>query len=385
MKIENPELLELVERCLALDLPNLYWIKRGEFRNSLSQLTTESRKVIFLLDGKAEMKSSSGPLSLTKGDGFILDPFAWYEITKGDFESIEIVICGSRIEIYEGGSSVDSIDKKMHVLLRCLSESRREKIDEIYSQVLKHKDEDESQERALLFKAVLVHTVKLFKAPPVTGKRLRQVFETLIACVIDNYLNQNFTRLAVSAKFDISESYINTMISWGLGCKFKEFLTIKRLEYSRFTLKESKMQIKALAPLFGYADATIYIINFRQRYKLTPNKMREIMNREEHSEEDKRVLHHMNKLEELPSKKNISISDDEVNDDEKTLLFLSNMTDRDISVFACGNNKIFLRSIPENSRVIMSAPRGGVLEIEGEKKDSKQYKVAEKPCIVYFS
>ena len=92
MKIENPELLELVERCLALDLPNLYWIKRGEFRSSLSQLTTESRKVIFLLDGKAEIKSRNGPLSLTKDDGFILDPYAWYELTNGEFESIVIVI-----------------------------------------------------------------------------------------------------------------------------------------------------------------------------------------------------------------------------------------------------------------------------------------------------
>ncbi|MCM8529274.1 MAG: AraC family transcriptional regulator [Lentisphaeraceae bacterium] len=385
MKIENPELLELVERCLALDLSKLYWVKRGEFRNSLSQQTAETRKIIILLEGKADINSSSGALSLAKGEGFILDPYAWYEIEKGDFESIEIVICGSRIEIYEGGSKVDSIDKKMHVLLRCLSESRREKVDEIYSLILKHKDEEESAERAVLFKSILLHIVKLFNAPPVTGKRLRQVFETLIACVIDNYLNQNFTRLAVSAKFDISESYINTMISWGLGCKFKEFLTIKRLEYSRLTLKESKMQIKALAPLFGYADATIYIINFRQRYKLTPNKMREIMNREQHTDEERRILHHMNKLEELASTENLTISDDEINDDEKTLLFLSNMTNEDISVFACGDNRTFLRNIPENSRVIMSAPRGGVLEIKGEKKDTKQYKVAEKPCIVYFS
>ena len=273
----------------------------------------------------------------------------------------------------------------MHVLLRCISESRRSKIDKIYELILSHTEEDESYERACLLKAVLKHVVKLFEAPPVTGKRLRQVFETLIACVIDNYLHQSFTRLAVSAKFDISESYINTMISWGLGCKFKEFLTIKRLEYSRLTLKESKMQIKALAPLFGYADATIYIINFRQRYKLTPNKMREMMNKSEHTDEERKKLHFMNKLEELPSEKNIEIKDEEVNDEEKTLLFLSNMTDKDISVFSCGDNRSFLRSIPENSRVIMSAPRGGVLEIAGERKKTKQYKVAEKPCIVYFS
>ena len=385
MKIENPELVELVERSLALDLPNLYWIKRGEFRNSLSQLTTESRKIIILLDGKADIESSSGSLSLVKGEGFILDPYAWYEIGNGDFNSLEIVICGSRIEVYESSSSTSGIDKKMHVLLRCISEKRRAKIDQIYGLILKHKDEDESSERANLLKAALGHIVKLFESPAVTGKRLRQVFETLIACVIDNYLNQSFTRLAVSAKFEISESYINTMISWGLGCKFKEFLTIKRLEYSRLTLKESKMQIKALAPLFGYADATIYIINFRQRYKLTPNKMREMMNRSEHTEEERRTLHFMNKLEELPGGKNIEISDDEVNDEEKTLLFLSNMTDKDISVFSCGDDRSFLRSIPENSRVIMSAPRGGVLEIAGEKKKTQQYKVAEKPCIVYFS
>ena len=385
MKIENPELSELVDKCLSLDLSRLHWIRRGEFRNSLTQITTETRKVLVIVEGSAEFASSSGRVSLSQGEGVILDPYSWYEVSKGNFKSLEVVITGSRIEIYSGGSDVDSIDKKMHVLLRCLSESRRAKIDDVYALLLKHKGENEAGERAFLFKAVLSHVLKLFAKPPVTGKRLRQVFETLIACVIDNYLNQNFTRLAVSAKFDISESYINTMISWGLGCKFKEFLTIKRLEYSRLSLKESKMQIKELAPLYGYADATIFIINFRQRYKLTPNKMREMMNRENHTEEERRILHHMDKLEELSHGKNFKTTSDEVNDDEKTLLFLSNMTDKDISVFTCGEDRTFLRSIPENSRVIMSAPRGGLLEIEGEKKGSKQYKVAEKPCIVYFS
>lgn len=385
MKIENPELIELVEQCMALDLKKIDWVKRGEFRNRVSQLTSETRKIIIITDGKAELETSSACLSLSKGEGFIIDPYAWYEVKSGEFKSMELVVAGSRIEIYEGGSGIDSIDKNMHVLLRCVDEAVRLKIDEVYALLLKHSDESESFERACFLKVILSHTAKLFAAPAVTGKRLRQVFETLIACIIDNYLNQNFTRLAVAAKFDISESYINTMISWGLGCKFKEFLTIKRLEYSRLSLKESKMQIKELAPLFGYADATIFIINFRQRYKLTPNKMREMMNRDFHNEEERRILHYMNKLEELSHGSNFKYGEVEVNDDEKTLLFLSNMTDKDISVFACGDDRTFLRSIPENSRVIMSAPRGGLLEIEGEKKDSKQYRVAEKPCIVYFS
>ena len=385
MKIENPELLELVEQCMALDLRQLFWVKRGEFRNRISQLTSETRKIIIITNGKVDLETSSGKLSLSKGDGFILDPYAWHEVIKGEFQSMELVLAGSRIEIYEGGSGIDSIDKKMHVLLRCVDEGRRLKIDDVYSLLLKHRDAEEGSERACLLKVILSHIVKLFAAPAVTGKRLRQVFETLIASVIDNYLNQNFTRLAVAAKFDISESYINTMISWGLGCKFKEFLTIKRLEYSRLALKESKMQIKELAPLFGYADATIFIINFRQRYKLTPNKMREMMNRETHTEEERRTLHYMNKLEELSHGSDFKAGEVEVNDDEKTLLFLSNMTDKDISVFTCGDDRTFLRSIPENSRVIMSAPRGGVLEIEDEKQSAKKYQVAEKPCIVYFS
>ncbi len=385
MKIENPELLELVEQCMALDLKNVIWVKRGEFRNRINQLTSETRKIIVITSGKADIETSIGRLNLSKGDSFIIDPYAWYEVKRGDFQSMELVIVGSRIEIYGGGSSLDSIEKKMHVLLRCVDEGRRLKIDDLYSLLLKHQDKSESLERACMLKAILAHVIKLFAAPAVTGKRLRQVFETLIASIVDNYLNQNFTRLAVAAKFDISESYINTMISWGLGCKFKEFLTIKRLEYSRLALKESKMQIKELAPQFGYADATIFIINFRQRYKLTPNKMREMMNREFHTEEERRILHYMNKLEELPHGSDFKAGEEDVNDDEKTLLFLSNMTDKDISVFTCGDDRTFLRSIPENTRVIMSAPRGGVLEIEGEKKDSKQYKVAEKPCIVYFS
>ena len=385
MKIENPELFKLVEQCMALDLDKLIWVKRGEFRNRISQLTSETRKIIIITDGKADVETSSGSLKLSKGQGFILDPYAWYEVKKGDFKSMELVIAGSRIEIYEGGSGIDSIEKNMHVLLRCVDEGRRLKVDDIYSLLLKHRGDGESLERACLLKAILSHIVKLFAAPAVTGKRLRQVFETLIASIVDNYLNQNFTRLAVAAKFDISESYINTMISWGLGCKFKEFLTIKRLEYSRQALKESKMQIKELAPLFGYADATIFIINFRQRYKLTPNKMREMMNRDSHTEEERRILHYMHKLEELSHGNDFKSGEIEINDDEKTLLFLSNMTDKDISVFTCGEDRTFLRSIPENSRVIMSAPRGGMLEIEGEKKDAKQYQVAEKPCIVYFS
>jgi len=385
MKIENPELCELVEQCLALDLKRLSWVKRGEFRNSLNQITSETRKVLILTDGTVELETSSGNLNLSQGEGLILDPYSWYEVKNGDFKSMEMVIAGSRIEIYEGGSGLDSIEKKMHVLLRCVDERRRLKIDDIYLLLLQHKDESESFERACLFKVILSHVVKLFAAPAVTGKRLRQVFETLIASIVDNYLNQNFTRLAVAAKFDISESYINTMISWGLGCKFKEFLTIKRLEYSRLALKESKMQIKALAPLFGYADATIFIINFRQRYKLTPNKMREMMNRDTHTEEERRILHYMDKLEELSHGNNFKAGEVEVNDDEKTLLFLSNMTDKDISVFTCGDDRTFLRSIPENTRVIMSAPRGGLLEIEDQMKASKQYQVAEKPCIVYFS
>ena len=385
MKIENPELVELVENCLASGINSLYWIRRGEFRNSLDQLTAENRKIVVIVNGEAILNSSSGQLKLKAGDAFILDPYSWYSHVSGEYSSMEIVICGSRIEVYEAGSKIENIDKRVHVLLRCVSEKRMLRIDEIYSLLLKHTAEDEAAERAALLTSILHHVVKLFKADPVTGKRLRQVFETLVASIIDNYLNQNFTRLALSAKFEISESYINTMISWGLGCKFKEFLTIKRLEYSRQALKESQMQIKELAPLFGYADATIFIINFRQRYKLTPNKMREMMNKETHTLEERRKLHYMDKLEELSGTQDLKVDLESVSDDEKTLLFLSNMTDNDISVFTCGDDRTFLRSIPENSRIIMSAPRGGVLEIQDDTKKSQQYKVAEKPCIVYFS
>ena len=378
MKIQNPELVELIKTLLSSGLKKLDWIRKGCFRTSTDQQTTEHRKIILVIDGLLSMESSSGNKNYTSGEGFVLNPYAWYEAKNSKFLALEFVICESRIEIFLNSPDIKGIQKPLHVLVRAEDDPRNIKIEGVYSAFLKHDADDEADFRAILFNSIMDHIVQLQKNPWKIA-RLSQVFETLAACVMDNFLDQSFTRMAVSAKFDISESYINTMIKWGMGCNFKDLLTLKRLEYSRKALKENDMQIKDLAPLFGYADSTIFIINFKNHYKLTPNRMRRILRKDVLTEKEKKSLQYMDKLEEISpinSKVDLSVKDE----NEKTLVLMSNMSDKDITVFRTGDSDRVLRNIPENTRVILSASKGEVLKVQ-----DKTYKVSDKPCFVNYT
>jgi AraC-like DNA-binding protein len=390
MNLSDFKLIHVIEEALANGLGVIGWIGKGAVREKSTQLISESTRVVIVLKGTLTIKTSCiESQSFEAGSGFIIASSAWYEITSTEYHLLEVEISQSRVAIYETTHKRQGMNKRSHVLPRTLREEVFVRLEKIMSLLQATSDDrEEVKSRAQMLELFLVYVVSLFEADFPKKRKVYRLFEALMACISDNYLCPSFTRMGVAAKFKISESYVNTIIVWGLGCKFKEYLTLKRLEYSRNVLKESRQKIKILVETFGYRDPTIFIINFRKRYKLTPGKMRSLIKKEDISVSEKYMLHHMNMIDELEHCKDLDIKNSKNDQQEKAVLFLSNLTNNDISVFSCGEDsqRFLLSCIPENTRVEVNPPRGSLLEVRSNHQDSsKIYKVAEKPCIVYYS
>ena len=390
MNVSNFKLIHVIEDALDNGLGIIGWIKKGAVREKPTQLISESTRVVIVLKGTLTIKTSLlEPQSFEAGSGFVLDPSTWYEITSTEYHLLEVEISQSRVAIYETTHKRQGMNKRSHVLPRTLREELFVRLEKIISLLQATRDDAKGvKSRAQTIELFLLYVVSLFEADRPKKQKSYRLFEALMACISDNYLCPSFTRMGVAAKFKISESYVNTIIVWGLGCKFKEYLTLKRLEYSREILKGSDQRIKELVKTFGYRDPTIFIINFRKRYKLTPGKMRSLIKKEGISVSEKHMLHHMNMIDELEDCKDLDIKKTKSDQQEKTVLFLNNLTNNDISVFSCGEDsqRFLLSCIPENTRIEVNPPRGSLLEVRSNHQDSyKIYKVAEKPCIVYYS
>ena len=98
---------------------------------------------------------------------------------------------------------------------------------------------------------------------------------------IADYVDANFSTPELSLdmiaeKFNLSIYMVSRMLKeyWNIG--YKEYLTIKRIRYSKQLLEESSMNIADIAAASGFSDAMHFSRAFRANTGISPTQYRKI-------------------------------------------------------------------------------------------------------------
>lgn len=97
---------------------------------------------------------------------------------------------------------------------------------------------------------------------------------------IHEYVNKSFNKditLEMAAlEVDLSPQYVSKIFKEELGMNFIDFITEKRIEYSKELLKSGNGNIREISCLAGYSDANYFCRIFKKVTGLTPKEYRQV-------------------------------------------------------------------------------------------------------------
>lgn len=97
---------------------------------------------------------------------------------------------------------------------------------------------------------------------------------------IHEYVNKSFnkdiTLEMVAMEVNLSPQYVSKIFKEELGMNFIDFITEKRIEYSKELLKSENGNIREISCLAGYSDANYFCRIFKKVTGLTPKEYRQV-------------------------------------------------------------------------------------------------------------
>ncbi|MCI8623726.1 MAG: helix-turn-helix transcriptional regulator [Provencibacterium sp.] len=100
--------------------------------------------------------------------------------------------------------------------------------------------------------------------------------QKIIAYIDANYLNYDFSQLAVADQFQLSPSALSQFFKEFAGLNLSDYVKEKRLQKARELLSETGLSLQEIAGKVGYASEHTLIRLFKQRYGVTPGKYRQM-------------------------------------------------------------------------------------------------------------
>ncbi|MCA5962258.1 helix-turn-helix transcriptional regulator [Blautia sp. RD014234] len=89
-----------------------------------------------------------------------------------------------------------------------------------------------------------------------------------------NY-NQKIEINELADYIGVNRSYLTSSFKKAIGCSPQEYLVNLRMEKARSLLKNTDMQINAIANSVGYVDQLAFSKIFKQHYGMSPRAYRE--------------------------------------------------------------------------------------------------------------
>lgn len=97
-----------------------------------------------------------------------------------------------------------------------------------------------------------------------------------ILAYVNKSFNKDITLEMVALEVDLSPQYVSKIFKEELGMNFIDFLTGKRIEYSKELLKSGNGNIREISCLAGYSDPNYFYRIFKKVTGLTPKEYKQV-------------------------------------------------------------------------------------------------------------
>ncbi len=148
-------------------------------------------------------------------------------------------------------------------------EEAKERLNFIYSEIIKASDENDTHKQ-LYLSLEMLHILKKFTDGDGSEKKPTPIMQEIIAD-----MNQNFIKIHsldyFTAKYYISQSTLNRLFKSFIRTTPKTYLETKKLSFSRMLLMAGK-SVSEAASEAGFDTSANYIRTFKRRFGITPKQ-----------------------------------------------------------------------------------------------------------------
>jgi len=109
----------------------------------------------------------------------------------------------------------------------------------------------------------------------ISGERHRSIIEQA-KDYIDGSLALDINLNIAAEKFYLSPCYFSYLFKKEMGINFNEFLIKKRIERSKYLLKNVKKNVSDVALEVGYKDSSYFSVVFKKRVGMSPRDYRNL-------------------------------------------------------------------------------------------------------------
>lgn len=101
--------------------------------------------------------------------------------------------------------------------------------------------------------------------------------EKVQAYIRENYCDPDFFMGAVADRFGISPNNLSQQFKRYAGISPAKYLTVLRMDKAKEMLTKTQASVKEIASMVGYADASVFVRNFKATTSMTPGQYRSNM------------------------------------------------------------------------------------------------------------
>ena len=108
-----------------------------------------------------------------------------------------------------------------------------------------------------------------------TNTKIMEVTDQVISYIDLNYKNNNMSLDKVSQKFNVSVSYLSSLLKKEKGISFNKYLVQVRIDKAKELLRYSDLKVVEVAKKVGYNDVYYFSHSFKKNTKMSPKEYRE--------------------------------------------------------------------------------------------------------------
>lgn len=227
--------------------------------------------------GKGKLEMNRKVYYLETGDAFLIPPEteAWYEADKEDpWTYMWVGFTGMKAEVCAGAAGFSLKNPVRRV--ECADELGGYIDKMLEAHQLSYPDELRRNSYLMLFFSSLIS--EYLKEIPSAGPSHPYPYSVYVKHAME-YISFNYGhKIKISELADyigVNRSYLTSSFKKAVGCSPQEFLVNLRMDKARALLKETGMQINAIASSVGYPDQLAFSRIFKQRFGMSPKAFRE--------------------------------------------------------------------------------------------------------------
>lgn len=228
-------------------------------------------------NGKGTLEINGKKYELRKGDAFLLSPEteAWYEADQEEPWSYAWVgFIGYRAQEYV--QQAGFTEEHPIRCVGCIEELSKYIDGMLLAHQLRFSDEMKRNGYLMVFFATLIREYEKM-VPEIEEQQTRSggAYVKLAMEYIEYHYREKIKINEIADYIGVNRSYLTNSFKKAVGCSPQEYLVNLRMEKAKAMLRNTSMQIYAVASAVGYNDQLAFSKIFKQHYGVSPRVYRE--------------------------------------------------------------------------------------------------------------